>query len=202
MRLSLRNICIVGITVSALIVINNLCKLFLPEFYATFIFSQSGMSISSIIIFIILAIHYITLCFYLFKKQYVLAGIVWIIQFLALIWYMNFIQSYNAFDPTSDYEQLFLNLKIKSFITIITGSVFIFSLGRKHSWLAIFGFFLIVSTLPIFMPELVMFMKGFYFYIATLIPLFLIINYYLELKNSDLSNGNNDHEMDVIDGDS
>jgi hypothetical protein len=198
MKLDLKSICVFGIVGATLIILNNICKLVYPDAYAYYVISESGMTLSSMLVYSIIVVHYIILSVYLFSKRFVLAGIFWTLQLLTLFWYINFIQSYDPLDSSSFYEAFYLNLQIKSFITIITGAVFIFSLGRKQIWLGVYGFFLILSTLPVFVPEAIQIMEEFYFYMVTLIPVFLIINYYLDFKSLNLDTANSDLEDDVL----
>jgi hypothetical protein len=196
MKLNLKSICIVGLIVSILVIIDNIFVQFFRDDKAEFVYNNAGLGIRKTILYSLVAAHYLALCFYLFKKRYLFTGLVWIIQFFSIIWFVYVVESHELI---YDFNQVRWIIYTKSIITILTGCVFAIGLSRTHFWLGIFGVVLAVSVLPSLASIFPILSSSFFELFICLIPLPVVINYWLELKNLKGVRRNYDVDSEIID---
>jgi hypothetical protein len=203
MKLSLRNISVFGFIGITLVILKNLFAQLFPAIIIASTSSGSSLSIGYIIEYSLVGIYYITLLIYLFKKRFIIAGSVWILQVIMFCWYFNFVHNFEMYngDLTENIAQLTMNVKIVALMTTITGSLFIISHTRRRIWLRIFGYMLILSAIPMFKHELMIEYMVYYTYLVILIPAPLLVNYLLEMRRLKADKSLQGSDNDVLDVD-
>ncbi|NOQ75990.1 MAG: hypothetical protein GQ574_28545 [Crocinitomix sp.] len=201
MNIKLRHICIGGLVGTTLVILKNLLAQLLPGTIPAFLHSGSGNSIGFYVEYGLIGAYYLTFALYLFKKKYIVAGVVWIFQIAAFCWYLHFIYNLrtNITSMTFNPAELSMYIRVTGIMILVTGCVLALNKTRQRVWLLVFGIVMIINAFTLFAFELMMKYQDFYVYFSALIPLPLIINYWLEIKNLKIDKSIQNVYNDVLD---
>jgi hypothetical protein len=203
MKISLKNICIAGFIGTSLVVLKNLFAFIFEQELQALTFADTSTTSGFVIEYGLIGFYYLTLLIYLFKKQYIVASIIWIFQVIIYVWYLYFMNNFDLYDGNimQNIAKLNAMIKIAALMTSITGVVFIASRTRARIWLFVFGISMILSAIPMFFYNLIIEFRTAYSLFMVLIPVSFVINYWLEIKNTKAPNNWNNAESEIIDGD-
>ncbi|NOQ75989.1 MAG: hypothetical protein GQ574_28540 [Crocinitomix sp.] len=198
--MKLRNICITGMILTTFVVLKNIAAIFFPELVGEITQAAPESDFRVTLEYTFIALYYLIFTFYLFKKKYLIPSIIWVTHISVSAWFFYQMHQIDYLNWTQDeLDAMLFSIKLMGITSVVTGAVFVLTNTRRRIWLRIFGYLTILSAVGMLKQELIVTYSGIYVILIALIPLPLIINYWLELKKLRMDKGVQGVNNDVLD---